>query len=95
MRFPVVLPFLLALGATASPIVATGTAGGTPDGVSIEELVARGATQLGPRKDSDANVTANEFLDSGCKDVVLLYARGSTQDGNIVRRFVSRRTHTS
>ncbi|KAI0521704.1 carbohydrate esterase family 5 protein [Xylaria bambusicola] len=28
-------------------------------------------------------VTANEFLDSGCRDVIFLYARGSNQDGNI------------
>ncbi|TRX90900.1 hypothetical protein FHL15_008105 [Xylaria flabelliformis] len=27
--------------------------------------------------------TANEFLDGGCRPVIFLYARGSTQDGNI------------
>ncbi|RWA11454.1 hypothetical protein EKO27_g3633 [Xylaria grammica] len=27
--------------------------------------------------------TANEFLEGGCRDVIFLYARGSTQDGNI------------
>ncbi|KAI0203347.1 carbohydrate esterase family 5 protein [Astrocystis sublimbata] len=27
--------------------------------------------------------TANEFLEGGCRDVILMYARGSTQDGNI------------
>ncbi|KAI8949766.1 carbohydrate esterase family 5 protein [Xylaria longipes] len=27
--------------------------------------------------------TANEFLDGGCRPVIFLYARGSTQDGNV------------
>ena len=27
--------------------------------------------------------TANEFLEGGCRDVIFLYARGSTQDGNV------------
>ncbi|KAI1212115.1 carbohydrate esterase family 5 protein [Annulohypoxylon truncatum] len=27
--------------------------------------------------------TANEFLDGGCRDVIFIFARGSTQDGNI------------
>lgn len=30
--------------------------------------------------------TANEFTSGGCKDVVLLYARGTTQAGNMVSR---------
>ena len=28
--------------------------------------------------------TANEFLEGGCRDVIFIYARGTTQDGNIV-----------
>jgi cutinase len=31
-----------------------------------------------------AEMTANEFIDGGCKDVVMIYARGSTQSGNLV-----------
>ncbi|KAI1252492.1 hypothetical protein MGN70_007070 [Eutypa lata] len=27
--------------------------------------------------------TANEFLEGGCRDVIFIYARGTTQDGNI------------
>ncbi|KAI1372499.1 carbohydrate esterase family 5 protein [Hypoxylon crocopeplum] len=27
--------------------------------------------------------TANEFLEGGCRDVIFIYARGSTQDGNV------------
>ncbi|KAI0376783.1 carbohydrate esterase family 5 protein [Hypomontagnella monticulosa] len=30
-----------------------------------------------------AGTTANEFLNGGCRDVIFIYARGSTQDGNI------------
>ncbi|KAK7750134.1 hypothetical protein SLS62_007882 [Diatrype stigma] len=33
-----------------------------------------------PRQASD---TANEFLEGGCRDVIFIYARGTTQDGNI------------
>ncbi|KAI1778743.1 carbohydrate esterase family 5 protein [Hypoxylon cercidicola] len=30
-----------------------------------------------------AGTTANEFLNGGCRDVIFIFARGSTQDGNI------------
>lgn len=33
------------------------------------------------RQESD---TANEFLEGGCRDVIFIFARGTTQDGNIV-----------
>jgi hypothetical protein len=79
---------LLALGINASPIVA-GSGYQTPEVIPIQELVSRGTTQLYPRaSDDNANLTANGFLNStgssGCKDVMLVYARGSTQDGNMV-----------
>ncbi|KAI0111162.1 carbohydrate esterase family 5 protein [Nemania sp. FL0031] len=32
---------------------------------------------------SATGTTANEFLDGGCRPVIFLYARGSTQDGNV------------
>lgn len=32
----------------------------------------------------ETNTTANEFLEGGCRDVIFIYARGTTQDGNIV-----------
>ncbi|ETS78165.1 hypothetical protein PFICI_10227 [Pestalotiopsis fici W106-1] len=77
---------LLAVYASATPIVTTGTSYNIPDGVSIQEMVARGEDNLVRRQANDtgdSSFTANDFLDAGCKDVVLVYARGSTQDGNI------------
>ena len=35
-----------------------------------------------------AGTTANEFLEGGCRDVIFIYARGTTQDGNIVSIFL-------
>ncbi|KAI1453225.1 carbohydrate esterase family 5 protein [Annulohypoxylon moriforme] len=35
------------------------------------------------RKRQSTGTTANEFLDGGCRDVIFIFARGSTQDGNI------------
>ncbi|KAI1189181.1 carbohydrate esterase family 5 protein [Nemania serpens] len=32
---------------------------------------------------SATNTTANDFLDSGCRPVIFLFARGSWQDGNV------------
>lgn len=82
------LSAILATCTIALPVVYTGSGYDTPDGVSIAELVARGETQLLPRRSDDSDdveLTANEFLDGACKAVVLVYARGSTQDGNLVR----------
>ncbi|KAI1847570.1 hypothetical protein JX266_006422 [Neoarthrinium moseri] len=82
----ILLPGLLAATASAIPIVASGSVYEVPEGVEIQELVARGAVlprQSNETDGSDVQVTANQFLDSGCKDVVLVYARGSTQDGNM------------
>ncbi|KAI1077745.1 carbohydrate esterase family 5 protein [Whalleya microplaca] len=36
---------------------------------------------LQPRQST--GTTANEFLEGGCRDVIFIFARGSTQDGNI------------
>ncbi|KAI0476264.1 carbohydrate esterase family 5 protein [Xylariaceae sp. FL0804] len=38
---------------------------------------------LRSRASTPADETENEFLDGGCRDVILIYARGSTQDGNV------------
>ncbi|KAI1445515.1 carbohydrate esterase family 5 protein [Annulohypoxylon stygium] len=35
------------------------------------------------RRRQSAGTTENEFLDGGCRDVIFIFARGSTQDGNI------------
>lgn len=32
----------------------------------------------------DVATTANEFYDGGCRDVILFFARGTIQPGNIV-----------
>jgi cutinase len=33
--------------------------------------------------------TSNEYNTNGCNDVIMFFARGSTQDGNIVSRALS------
>ncbi|KAI1100040.1 carbohydrate esterase family 5 protein [Jackrogersella minutella] len=35
------------------------------------------------RRRQSTGTTANEFLEGGCRDVIFIFARGSTQDGNI------------
>lgn len=47
----------------------------------LATLVAASPISLEERA---TGTTANEFLDNGCNDVIFLYARGSTQDGNMV-----------
>lgn len=84
MKFStVIVSSFLAAYTSASPIVATGTSYNVPEGVSIQEMVARGEDTLVKRQSNESDVSANEFLDTGCKDVVMVYARGSTQDGNL------------
>lgn len=39
--------------------------------------------KLNVLKTSAANDTEHEFTQGGCRDVILIFARGSTQDGNI------------
>ncbi|KAK8141943.1 hypothetical protein G3M48_009587 [Beauveria asiatica] len=34
-------------------------------------------------RDDPVRTTANEFVEGGCTDMILFYARGSTQDGNM------------
>lgn len=48
----------------------------------ILSLVASAmAVPLGSR---DVGLTANELVDGGCRDIILVYARGTNQDGNMV-----------
>lgn len=96
MKFStVIVSSFLAAYTSASPIVATGTSYNVPEGVSIQEMVARGEDTLVKRQSNESDVSANEFLDTGCKDVVMVYARGSTQDGNLVRSPSSRTVYKS
>ncbi|KAK6084414.1 cutinase precursor [Seiridium cupressi] len=83
MLLAILISGFLAACSIAVPVVYTGSIYEVPGGVSIDELVARGEPRLVPRQSSETEVTANEFLDTGCKDVVFVYARGSTQDGNL------------
>ncbi|GAP86676.2 putative cutinase [Rosellinia necatrix] len=50
-----------------------------------EEMIAklRTGTSSGEFSIAATGTTANEFLQGGCRSVIFLYARGSTQDGNV------------
>ncbi|KAI1407882.1 carbohydrate esterase family 5 protein [Hypoxylon sp. FL1857] len=41
------------------------------------------SVKAGIQKRQSTGTTANEFLDGGCRDVIFIFARGSTQDGNV------------
>ncbi|KAI1127217.1 cutinase [Nemania abortiva] len=43
----------------------------------------KSGTSSGILAASATGTTINEFLDGGCRPVIFLYARGSTQDGNV------------
>lgn len=69
----------LAAAVTASPIA-------TPNSIVID----MDEQELSRIQETDAELratvgtTANEFTSGGCRDVVLVYARGTGQDGNMV-----------
>ncbi|XXH02158.1 hypothetical protein Hte_008526 [Hypoxylon texense] len=46
-----------------------------------ENQLRRNAAGIQGRQST--GTTANEFLEGGCRDVIFIFARGSTQDGNI------------
>ncbi|KAI0487747.1 carbohydrate esterase family 5 protein [Xylaria cf. heliscus] len=50
-----------------------------------EEMIAKlkTGTSSGLLEVAATGTTSNEFLEGGCRPVIFLYARGSTQDGNI------------
>ncbi|KAI2776011.1 carbohydrate esterase family 5 protein [Daldinia loculata] len=52
---------------------------------TIQKLKGRrsAAIKASTQKRQSAGTTANEFLEGECRDVIFIYARGSTQDGNI------------
>jgi len=47
---------------------------------SAEEIVAR---DIEARQRGGVGSTANEFKDGGCADIIMLFARGSTETGNM------------
>jgi len=55
-----------------------------PEGVHITELDTLSTLSV-----LATGTTANDYLNGGCKDVILFYARGSTQAGNMVSLFSS------
>lgn len=65
----------LAASAIASPIVLDLSE------ISQNELEEIHARDIEARQ---SGTTANEFLNGGCRDVVLVFARGTSQSGNIV-----------
>ncbi|KAI1750516.1 carbohydrate esterase family 5 protein [Xylaria castorea] len=50
-----------------------------------DEMIAKlkTGTSSGLLEVAATGTTANEFLNGGCRPVIFLYARGSTQDGNV------------
>ncbi|KAI0808774.1 carbohydrate esterase family 5 protein [Xylaria sp. FL0064] len=66
--------------------VLTGLASAVPMTFDLsDEMIAKlkSGKSSGILEVSATGDTANEFLDGGCRPVIFLYARGSTQDGNI------------
>jgi hypothetical protein len=39
---------------------------------------------VSPAKRQTVGDTANEFVDGGCRDVIFIFSRGSTESGNMV-----------
>ncbi|KAI8959390.1 carbohydrate esterase family 5 protein [Daldinia sp. FL1419] len=68
----------LVASSAASPLVLDYSEG------TIEKLKARqSVVRARTLKRQSAGTTENEFLEGGCRDVIFIFARGSTQDGNM------------
>lgn len=48
-------------------------------------LALLGSVLASPIGQRDIGLTANEYVEGGCKDVIFFFARGTNQDGNMVR----------
>lgn len=68
---------LLSLAALTAAVPVANPVAAPVDIDAIAELETR---QLG-------GTTANNFVDGGCRDVIFMFARGSTEPGNMVRTF--------
>ncbi|KAI2615320.1 carbohydrate esterase family 5 protein [Hypoxylon sp. NC1633] len=79
MKFSVSISAALVALATATPLTLDYSEN------MIAKLKARqlASRVAGIQGRQSAGTTANEFLDGGCKDVIFVFARGSTQPGNI------------
>ncbi|KAI0172997.1 carbohydrate esterase family 5 protein [Hypoxylon sp. FL1284] len=51
--------------------------------IQEHKLRQLGGKATGAQRRQSTGTTENEFLDGGCRDVIFIFARGSTQDGNI------------
>lgn len=69
----------LAAAVTASPIAAPNSIVIDMNDQEIAEVQAQDAELR-----ATVGTTANEFTSGGCRDVVLVYARGTGQAGNMV-----------
>ncbi|OTA99591.1 carbohydrate esterase family 5 protein [Hypoxylon sp. CI-4A] len=69
----------LAAFAAASPL----TLNYSQDEIARLKGIQLSGASSGFQRRQSAGTTANEFLEGGCKDVIFIFARGSTQDGNI------------
>ena len=54
---------------------------------TIDKLKAGNSNGIQARQST--GTTENEFLEGGCRNLILIYARGSTQEGNIVSAYLS------
>ena len=80
MKFTLsIMTAALAAAVTASPIAAPNS---LVVDMSEQELASVQATDAELR--ATVGTTANEFTSGGCRDVVLVYARGTGQAGNMV-----------
>ncbi|KAI0156155.1 cutinase [Pestalotiopsis sp. NC0098] len=70
-----VLSLFLASGIVASPIVT--------DSIRVDRGIGGESSSDGLEARQSTSLTANEFTNGGCKDVVLVFARGTAQLGNL------------
>lgn len=71
------LSLLFASGIVATPV--------SVDSLRVDRSIAEGQLSSdGLQARQSTSLTANEFNTDGCKDVVLIFARGTAQLGNLV-----------
>lgn len=53
-------------------------------------LALAASVLAGPLEPREVTSTQNEFVKGGCRDMILFWARGSDQEGNMVCRLLPR-----
>ena len=66
----------LAAFATAAPV---------PELVEVTGAEIAGIEERGLEARQSVGITANEYVNGGCRSVIFFFARGSTEAGNMVR----------